>query len=93
MKCEYIVNYGNNRYSVNYKDEYDDDNTIMPMMMMMIRAKGLRPVVTWLVMTYHSAEVETTLICLNNNTPCFDTVYFFKCQKLFQKPNIMPHMP
>ena len=43
-------------------DDDDDDDT----------AKGGRPVVTWLVMTYHGAEVETTLICLNNNTLCFD---------------------
>ena len=37
--------------------------TRLMMMTMMIR-EGRKPVVTWLVMTYHGAEVETTLIRL-----------------------------
>ena len=57
-----IVNNYNDVCNVNDDNANDDDDT----------AKGARPVVTWLVMTYHGAEVETTLIYLNNNTLCFD---------------------
>ena len=50
-----IVNNDNDVCNVNDDNAIgEDDDT----------AKGARPVVTWLVMTYHGAEVETTLIRL-----------------------------
>ena len=66
-----IVNNDNDVCNVNDDNANDDDDDT---------AKGARPVVTWLVMTYHGAEVETTLICLNNNTLCFDTDFLKVCR-------------